>query len=100
MSGRSKIYTKYKALIEMVNLRQLDVYRINKEDGKPSEIIRIMDPSTMKVINIDLNAYRESLSYSEFLRKIREGLEKNGIPINDMAWNNAMKAVEAMDKGA
>jgi polyphosphate kinase 2 (PPK2 family) len=91
VTGNNKIYTKYKKLIELLNLRQLDVYRIEGKDGKIKEIIRLLDPTTRKVANVDLNTVRESLNYIEFLNKIKEGALKEGISINDRVWNSTLK---------
>ncbi|MFP3144763.1 MAG: hypothetical protein RXQ93_07105 [Caldisphaera sp.] len=91
MTGNNKIYTKYKRLIELLNLRQLDVYRVEGKDGKIKEIVRLLDPTTRKVANVDLNTVRESLSYIEFLNKIKEGVSKEGININDRVWNSTLK---------
>ncbi|MDP8003407.1 MAG: hypothetical protein ACP5I6_08030 [Caldisphaera sp.] len=94
MSGSNKIYTKYKTLVEMLNLRQLDVYRIKNNDGKTMEIIRVLDPVTRKVVNVNLNAVRESLNYVEFLNKIKEGLSAGGVNINERIWKNTIKQAE------
>lgn len=91
VTGNNKIYTKYKRLIELLNLRQLDVYRVEGKDGKIKEIVRLLDPTTRKVANVDLNTVRESLSYIEFLNKIKEGVSKEGININDRVWNSILK---------
>jgi polyphosphate kinase 2 (PPK2 family) len=91
VTGNNKIYTKYKRLIELLNLRQLDVYRVEGKDGKIKEIVRLLDPTTRKVANVDLNTVRESLSYIEFLNKIKEGVSKEGININDRVWNSTLK---------
>ncbi|AFZ70447.1 hypothetical protein Calag_0702 [Caldisphaera lagunensis DSM 15908] len=98
MTQNNKIYTKYKKLIELLNLRQLDVYRIVSKDGKIKEIARIMDPVTKKVVQVDLGTVRESLNYLEFLNKIKEGVTKEGININDRVWNSTLKLIEKAGK--
>jgi hypothetical protein len=96
--GRAKVakgaYTVYKALLELLGLRQLDVYR--KSRGSPSDVIRVLEPSSRKVINIDLGTTRESLTYEEFLAKVKEAAEKQGIRISDRSWSTAMAKIKSM----
>ncbi len=98
VAQNNKIYTKYKKLIELLNLRQLDIYRIVGKDGKIKEIVRIIDPATKKVVQVDLGTVRESLNYLEFLNKIKEGVAKEGISINDRVWNSTLKLIEETKK--
>ena len=77
-----KVYTRYRDIVEYLGYKQLDVYRV-MEDGKTIDIIRIMDPMTGKVGVVNLNAPRESLSYTEFLELVIEGAKKAGLPLNE-----------------
>lgn len=81
MSTR-KLLNKYKIFVTALGLEQLDVYRVVK-DGKPVDILRILDPSTGKIVMIDLGVSRESLGEEEFLKKLLEELEKNGITVSE-----------------
>jgi len=96
--GRAKVakgaYTVYKALLELLGLRQLDVYR--KSRGSPSDVIRALEPSSRKVVEIDLGTTRESLTYEEFLAKVKDTTEKQGIRISDRSWSTAMAKVKSM----
>ncbi len=86
-------FTYYKALLELLGLRELDVYRYSRK-GQVSDVIRVLEPSTRKVINLDLGTTRESLSYDEFLVKVRELAEKAGIKISDRLWSTATYKVK------
>ncbi len=88
---------KYKAIVESLGLRQLDVYR-RREGSKEVDILRIMDRSTGKVIAINLGVTRESLSYGEFYKKLIEGLKNNGINLNERIVMKVGEVVAALDK--
>ena len=77
-----KVYTRYKDIIEYLGYRQLDVYRVER-DNRVIDIIRIMDPMTGRIAVIDLNAPRESLSYLDFLEIIINGAKKYNLPLNE-----------------
>lgn len=77
-----RVYTRYKAIVEYLGYKQLDVYRV-AEDKKAVDIVRLMDPMSGKTAIINLGAPRESLSYREFLERIIEGVEKAGLPLNE-----------------
>ncbi len=88
-------YTVYKALLELIGLRQVDVYRVHTK-GSPSDVLRVLEPSTRKVFEVDLGTTRESLSYEEFLGKVREAAEKAGVKISDRLWSIAISKAKAL----
>ncbi len=88
---------KYKAVIESLGLRELDVYRY-KKGSKQTDIIRVMELSTGKVLTIDLGTLRESLSYSEFFKKIIDELKKNKISLSERVISKVERATEELDK--
>ena len=92
-------YTAYKALLELLGLRQLDVYRTQSR-GSPSDTIRVLEPSSRKVFEVQLGTTRESLAYEEFLAKVREAAEKNGVKISDRLWSTAIAKARGLSQKA
>jgi hypothetical protein len=88
---------KYKAVIESLGLRQLDVYRI-KEGSREVDKIRVKDMTTGKVLTINLGTVREALSYSEFLKRVLDELQKNGISPSERIISKVSEAVRELDK--
>ncbi|MGC9071100.1 MAG: hypothetical protein ACP5HK_00150 [Acidilobus sp.] len=88
-------YTVYKALVELLGLRQVDVYRVHTR-GSPSDILRVLEPSSRRVFEVNLNTTRESLSYEEFLSRIREAAEKEGVRISDRLWTIAITKAKSL----
>lgn len=89
-------FTYYKALLELLGLRELDVYRYSRK-GQVSDVIRVLEPASHKVVNVDLGTARESLSYEEFLNRVKESLERNGIKISDRVWSSAIYKVKSLE---
>jgi len=77
-----RVYTRYKAIVEYLGYKQLDVYRV-MEGKKTVDIVRLMDPMSGKAAVINLGAPRESLSYWEFLERIINGAKSAGLPLNE-----------------
>lgn len=95
------VYHKYKRLIEALGLRQLDVYRIrDNSTSKLKDIVRASDPSSGRVVVVDLGTVRESLSYQEFLAKVLDGIKKAGIPLPDRLVANVMNEAKRLDEQA
>ncbi len=90
-------YTAYKALLELLGLRQLDVYRTHIK-GSPSDIVRVVEPSSRKVFEVELGTTRESLSYEEFLARVREASEKHGVKISDRLWSTAVAKARGLSQ--
>lgn len=78
-------YTYYKAVVELLGLRQLDVYRLQRK-GALVDVLRLLDPTTRKTYNVDLGAVRESLNLKEFASRVKESLEKQGYRVNERLW--------------
>lgn len=100
MKGKAKVsrgsqFTYYKALLELLGFRELDVYRYSRK-GQVSDVIRVLEPTSRKIVNVDLGTARESLSYEEFLNRVKEGLEKSGIRVSDRAWSTALHKIKAL----
>ncbi|MEN2999169.1 MAG: hypothetical protein ABDH61_01120 [Acidilobaceae archaeon] len=74
--------TKYKALVETLGLRQVDVYRV-VEGGREKEVVRLYDPTGGKVIVVELGTVRESLGLEEYLNKVLEAAGKHGVRVSD-----------------
>jgi len=74
-----KTLTLYKRIIEELGLKQLDVYRIRDDKGVLKDIVRLFDPSTYRVITIDLGKIREALQPGEFLEAIVNASNNAGI---------------------
>ncbi|MEB3778619.1 MAG: hypothetical protein GSR85_00075 [Desulfurococcales archaeon] len=85
MAG-GRIYAKYKSIIEELGLRQLDVYRVIK-DGRITDVLRIQDPMSGKILIFDLEAPREALSLLEFFNKLKEALEEAKIEVSERRLN-------------
>ena len=68
--GRSK-YTKYKAAIERLGFKQLDVYRM-----KDKEIIRLQRIADGRVYVVELPKRRDELTVDEFIKLIKEALAR------------------------
>ncbi len=64
-------YTKYKAVIEKMGFRQLDVYRYPNR-----EVLRIQRLSDGKVFVIELPKRRDEMSLEEFEKVVRASLSK------------------------
>ncbi len=90
-------YTVYKALLELLGLRQLDVYRVHSR-GSPSDVIRVVEPSSRKVFEVQLGTTRESLSYEEFLAKVKEAAEKQGVRVSDRLWSAALARARSLSQ--
>jgi len=88
---------KYRAIIESLGFKELDVYRV-KKGSKEVDIIRAMELSTGKIVTIDLGTLRESLDYTEFYKKVVDGLKKNGITLSERIISRVGKAVEELSK--
>ena len=88
---------KYKAIVESLGLRQLDVYRV-REGSKEVDVLRVMETTTGKVITINLGATRESLSYTEFFKRVVDELKKNGISVNERIIAKVGEAATALDE--
>ncbi|MCS7107385.1 MAG: hypothetical protein NZ902_04710 [Acidilobaceae archaeon] len=73
---------KYKALVETLGLRQVDVYR-SREGGREKEVVRLYDPTSGKVIVVDLGTVRESLTLEEYLNRVLEASGKHGVRVSD-----------------
>jgi len=76
--AKGRLLTLYKAAIEELGLRQLDVYRVEK-DGKLVDIIRIFDPGTIKVILVELPGIREAVSPKDYIDILLKALDEAGI---------------------
>lgn len=85
--ARGKVYSKYRMLVTALGLKELDVYRIQKEDKRVVDVLRVMDPATGKVALVDLEAPRESLSLDEFLDRLVKKLEEAGMPVSERILN-------------
>ncbi len=95
------VYHKYRRLIEALGLKQLDVYRIrDNSSGKLKDIVRVSDPSSGRVVVVDLGTVRESLSYQEFLTKVLDGIKRAGIPLPDRLVANVMNEAKRLDEQA
>ncbi len=88
---------KYRAIIESLGFKELDVYRV-KKGSKEVDIIRAMELSTGKIVTIDLGTLRESLDYTEFYKKVIDELKKNGITLSERIISRVGKAVEELSK--
>ncbi len=64
-------YTKYKAVIERMGFRQLDVYRYPDKD-----VLRVQRLADGKVFVIELPKHREEMSLEEFERYVKSALGK------------------------
>ena len=98
-----RIYTKYKVLVHSLGLKQIDIYRVQaggKEGRRLTDVVRVMDPASNKVAVIDLGTVREALSYTAFLDKLLEGLEKAGIKVSERRIQVARRKAEELDKRA
>ncbi len=78
----ARLLSKYRFMVEALGLRQLDVYRV-REGGREVDILRVYDPSTRKVVVVNLGALRESLDPREFLDRLLKSLEKAGVRVSD-----------------
>ena len=81
---RGRTLTLYKAAIEELGLRQLDVYRVKEVDKdakqeKLVDVIRIFDPASNKVVLVKLPAIREAVSPKEYIEILLKSLKDNGI---------------------
>ena len=81
--------TYYKAVVELLGLRQLDVYRQAKGVGV-TDVLRVLDPAGRKVFLVDLGAPRESLGLEEFAERLRGSLEKQGFKVNERVWSSLL----------
>jgi len=68
--SRSK-YTKYKAAIERLGFRQLDVYRMKNRD-----VIRLQRIADGKVYVVELPKHRDELTVDEFIKLVKEALAR------------------------
>ena len=91
------LYHKYRRLVERLGLRQVDVYR-QVRDGKTTDVVRIMDPSTSKVFLVDLNAPREALTFTEFLDRVLEGARSAQVPLPDRLVAEVKRCAAELDK--
>jgi len=73
-----------------------DVVKRVKREVERWSLIRALEPSSRKVVEIDLGTTRESLTYEEFLAKVKDATEKQGVRISDRSWSTAMAKVKAM----
>ncbi|MCE4611395.1 MAG: hypothetical protein F7B17_05430 [Desulfurococcales archaeon] len=81
--ARGRIYSRYRMIVTALGLKELDVYRVKGKDGRIVDVLRIMDPGTGKVVLVDLEAPRESLSLEEFLARLVKKLEDAGMPVSE-----------------
>jgi len=78
--AKGRTLTLYKAAIEELGLRQLDVYRIVKKDeNKMVDVIRIFDPATNKVVLVELPSIREALDPKDYIDILLDSLAKAGV---------------------
>ncbi len=96
MAG-GRIYTKYKNVIEELGLKQLDVYRVIK-DGKITDVLRIQDPMSSKILLFDLGAPREALSLLEFLERLRRALVESGIEVSERRLQLLREKLKRLDE--
>lgn len=82
-----KTLTLYKRVIEELGLRQLDVYRVADEKGGLKDILRVFDPTTNKVLTIDLGKIREAIKPLEFLDLIVKVATESGIMLPERKVN-------------
>ena len=87
--------TYYKAVVELLGLRQLDVYRQVK-GGSVTDVLRLLDPATRKVYMVDLGAPRESLSLEEFAKRVRASLEKQGFRVSERVWSGLIYRLQKL----
>jgi hypothetical protein len=78
----TRVLSKYRFLVEALGLRQVDVYRV-REGGREVDILRVYDPSTNKVVIVNLGALRESLDQREFLDRLLKGLSEAGVRVSE-----------------
>ncbi len=81
--ARGRIYSRYRMIVTALGLKELDVYRVKGKDGRIVDVLRIMDPGTGKVVLVDLETPRESLSLEEFLARLVKKLEDAGMPVSE-----------------
>ena len=92
--ARGGLYTKYRRIIEMLNLRQLDVYRVTHDKAGAKDLLRIMDPSSGKIVIVDLETTREALTFGEFLERLVYKLKEQGITLDDRLVERIRRAIE------
>jgi len=73
--AKGRLLTLYKAAIEELGLRQLDVYRVEK-DGKLVDILRIFDPGSIKVILVELPSIREAVAPKDYIDILLRALDE------------------------
>lgn len=78
----TRITSRYKFIVEALGLKQLDVYRV-VERGREVDVLRLYDPSTRKVITINIGTLRESLDQKDFLDRILKSLEEAGVRVSE-----------------
>ena len=92
-----KVRALYKKAIEELGLMQLDVYRVVDPKKKvPKDIVRIYDPTTTKVVTVDLGNIREALKPVEYFTKILDALKEAGIPYPERKANQILEAFRRM----
>lgn len=74
--------SRYRFIIEALGLKQLDVYRV-REGGVEVDLLRLYDPSTRKVVIVNLGTVRESLDNKEFLERLLRSLEERGVKVSE-----------------
>lgn len=95
-----KVRALYKRAIEELGLMQLDVYRVIDDRKKTvKDIVRIYDPTTTKVVLVDLGNIREALSPVDYFNKILEALRKAGVPYPERKANQILEAFKRMSSG-
>ena len=95
-----KVRALYKRAIEELGLMQLDVYRVVDEEKKTvKDVVRIYDPTTTKVVLVDLGSIREALSPVDYFTKILEALKEAGIPYPERKANQILEAFRRMSAG-
>ncbi|MEM2628634.1 MAG: hypothetical protein QXG74_01990 [Acidilobaceae archaeon] len=87
-----KVHTKYKTIVEMLGLKQLDVYRV-REGSRDVDIVRLYDPATRKIIVINLGSVRESISLGDYLAKVLEASSKHGVRISDKKLQTVRESI-------
>jgi len=78
----TRILSKYRFMVEALGLKQLDVYRV-KVGSKEVDILRVYDPSTRKIVTVNIGALRESLDQREFLDRLLKSLEEAGVKVSE-----------------
>ncbi len=99
--GRGGLLKKYKMLIEMLGVKQVDVYRLEESESggvRVKDVIRVFDPTTSKVITIDLGTVRESLSFGEFAERVLKTLKENGVRVSERVEHLVIDTAKKLDE--